>query len=711
MSDRRPWVLGLSNSHNGAACLLKGDEIVAAVQEERLTRTKRQRMFGAKPSLAIAYCLEQAGIEAKDLDLVVYSAQAKMTTVLEDVTLNPQLQVILQNVPVLRISHHMAHAVSAFAVSGFEDAAVLVVDGMGSPEGDLSDEERAAILAQVEDGSETISLYHGAGTAIRPLEKHMVEKGQWMTWDFERMPRFGSLGGLFSALAWQIFGSHDEAGKVMGLAPYGTPEHPVEDFFRIVDGRFEFSDAIPRRFNFLERWPNRQAEYQNLSASAQLALEEALLYLARRARELSGSSRLCYAGGVALNSVANERIMRECGFEEVYVIPAAEDSGPAIGAAYHGLWHLTGQNSRARLLHDAVGRSYSSAEIGKTLERFPAVRVSQADDVIAEAVDLLCAGKILGWFHGRSELGPRALGQRSILCDPRSPDAKAVLNSRVKHREGFRPFAPAVLLEKADEWFELDGMRESPYMLRICRFREDKKDQVPAVVHVDGTGRLQTLTPEANGRFYDLVKRFGEKTGVPILLNTSFNIMGEPIVETPEDALWCFLSTGIDACVLEDRVVTKEAGFRSILDLYPRITAPRYTVSNLFVDGRMNGDANAFVTFSTRTPWGRAKQIANPNVLPVLGLIDGRKTGREILEKLPRGPLPAGDDRAVLGALQRWTMAIHGEGLVDGTVEVIDIANTLYREKIQAYDEATLTRMLVRLRRMAVVSLSGSPAS
>jgi carbamoyltransferase len=710
MHHSEPWVLGLSHSHNGACCLLKGDRIVAAVQEERLTRKKRERIFGSRPSLATAYCLSQAGIRPEDLDLVVYTAQGRLSSVVEDVALNPQLQAVLHGVPLLRVSHHMAHAVSAFAISGFEESAILVVDGMGSPENDLNDDEKAAMKQRVEDGWETISLYHAEGTTIRTLEKHMVEKGQWLTWDFDRMPKFRSLGGIFSALSWQIFGDHHEAGKVMGLAPYGRPEVPVEDFFRIVDGSFEYSDALPERYRLVDRWPNRKTEYQNLAASAQVALEEALLYLCRHLRELSGSPRLSYAGGVALNSVANERIVREVGFEDVYFIPAAEDSGPAIGAAYYGLWQLTGKNTRARQVHDAVGRPYSDEEIGKALERTPGVQVSSTQNVLAEAVEMLCDGQILGWFHGRSELGPRALGQRSILCDPRSPDAKAVLNSRVKHREAFRPFAPAILLEEADAWFELEGMTESPYMLRVCRFREDKKDQVPAVVHVDGTGRLQTLTPEANGRFYELVERFHQKTGVPILLNTSFNVMGEPIVETPEDALWCFLSTGIDALVLEDRIVTKSATFRSILDFYPRITSLRFSKSNVFVDGRMNGDGDEFLTFSSMTPWGRTKYIASPSVLPVLAEIDGKSSGWEILERLPREPLPVRDERSLIGSLTRWSAATQGEPLIDGTAGLRDITETLYRGQIAKFDEKSLTRLLIVLRRMFIVGLGERPA-
>src|SRR5262249_12759843 len=245
-------------------------------------------------------------------------------------------------------------------------------------------------------------------------------------------------------------------------------------------------------------------------------------------------------------------------FRNIYIIPSAEDSGPAIGAAYYGLWQLTGKNTRRRLLHDAVGRVYSQSEILEAVRETPAVELVDSSDVIRDAADLLIEGKILGWFQGRSELGPRALGQRSIICDPRRPDGKEVLNERVKHREAFRPFALVVLLDEAENWFELDGVRpDSEFMLRVCQFKEDKKALVPAVVHVDGTGRIQTACKEANGPFFDLIVKFCEKTGVPIVLNTSFNIMGMPIIETPLDALLCLLSTGIDYCVLGNSIVKK----------------------------------------------------------------------------------------------------------------------------------------------------------
>jgi carbamoyltransferase len=556
--NEQPWILGISASHNGSACLLKGDEIVVAIQEERLSRFKRHRISGAGPSKAVAHCLDYAGISPRELSLVVLCIQGRLSDEIHDIRREPLLNVISHNIPTLIIPHHYGHAFSAFATSGFKESAVLIVDGAGSPVTDFTAEEQKVLNGAVDDGWETISLYYASGTDIVPLEKHVVERGAWLRMYDGEMPSFGSLGGMFSATAQQIFGETTEAGKVMGLAPYGQAVFPASDFFDVVKGRFHYKDTVPLRFRHHERWPNCASEYEALAGSVQSALEEALLYLVHHVRELSGSENLCYAGGVALNSVANERIIRESGFKNIYIIAAAEDSGASVGAAYYGLWQFTHQNSLRQILHDAPGRRYSIADVSTALNGNTNVRVVHSTDVLADAVELLCDGKIIGWFDGGSELGPRALGQRSILCDPRRPDGKETLNRRVKMREAFRPFAPAVLLEEASNWFEFaDTTPESPFMLRVVPVNEEKKEKVPAIVHVDGTGRVQTLTRENNGRFYELVKKFHEKTGVPMLLNTSFNRMGQPIIETPADAIECLLNTGLDCCVFEDRIVFK----------------------------------------------------------------------------------------------------------------------------------------------------------
>jgi carbamoyltransferase len=555
---RLPWVLGISASHNGAACLLRGDEIVVAVQEERLSGMKRHRIYGAEAAQSLTYCLSYAGIRPDDLDALVVCVGGRAKSKAQDIRRNPLFKEVMNRVPTFTIPHHYGHAVSAFATSGFEEAAILVIDGMGSPHEDLFADERQVVKKRVKGGWETISLYAASGVTLVPLEKHLVENGEWLRLLRKGMPRFGSLGGMYSGVAQQIFADAMEAGKVMGLAPYGYPEVPADHFFEIDDGQFIFHSTVPRKFRHDDRWPSRAGEYQDLACSVQAATEEALSYLLQHLSKISRCENLCYAGGVALNSVANEKIIRGSDFKRIYIAPAAEDSGPAIGAAYYGLWQLTKENTSRKLVHDACGRRYSTAAVNSAIDAKRGLRWFKPADVISETVDLLCEGKIIGWFDGRSELGPRALGQRSILCDPRRHDGKEVLNRRVKKRESFRPFAPSVLLDAVDDWFELDGApRDSAFMLRVCKFQPHKAEIVPAVVHVDGTGRLQTVTKESNGRFYELIKKFGEKTGVPILLNTSFNIMGNPIVETPDDALECLLQTGLDCCVFEDRIVFK----------------------------------------------------------------------------------------------------------------------------------------------------------
>jgi carbamoyltransferase len=653
----KPWVLGLSASHNGAACLLHGDRIVAAVQEERLVGKKRARLYGSRPSLALQYCLAQGGIATTDLDLVVLCAQTDVHLPENEITANRMLNVQANGIPTLTISHHAGHAVSAFATSGFDEAAVLIVDGMGSPTYDLSDDEKSALIDPGIVGGETNSIYYSEGTTLKALEKHMVEQGRWLNPppDSASMPGFGSLGGIFSAASAQIFGDSTDAGKVMGLAPYGTPTMDPGEFFEIRDGRFVFFDKVPKRFTSPERWPNAQREYENLACSVQNALEHALLYLVGRTRELCPSRNLVFAGGVALNSVANERIIRETDFDHVYFMPAAEDSGCAIGAAYHGLWHLTGTYTRRAHERDGYGRTYEASEISAAIDLTPSLITQDTSDAVSAAADFLVDGKIIAWFSGPSELGPRALGQRSILCDPRQPDAKETLNARVKHREAFRPFAPVILLEEVGNWFDLDGVDPaSPFMLRVMSFREDKRGLLPAVEHVDGTGRVQTVTRSVNGAYYDLVREFGERTGVPILVNTSLNVMGEPIVETPEDALWCLLLTQLDACVFDAAVITKKPGYHSLADLYPY-----FLIGPGDIRRAPSGDG---LHFAVTTPWGPyVFGLGDEQTVAILdlllgGAMDGNTKADEVFERLRRklGPLPESDLVRLFAQLRRW---------------------------------------------------------
>jgi carbamoyltransferase len=637
----QPWVMGVSASHNGAVCLLHGDEIVVAIQEERLTRRKRARIEAGKRCLAIDYCLQAAGITVDELDLVVASVHGVEDSAAQDIDLNPSLQPARRGIRTLTIPHHRAHAIGAFATSGFEDATVLVVDGVGSRSEALPHDELATLLdpGSSTGSRESTSIYGCRGHAIVPLEKNMVPDGAWYRMGADGFPAFATLGGMFSAVAQQLFGNPMEAGKVMGLAPYGRPRF-ADGLWSCHDGRVELRGSLPEATRLQGQWPAHQDAYQDLAASVQAALEEALLHLVARARSLGSSRNLCYAGGVALNCIANERIIREGGFDSVYVMPAAEDSGVALGAAFHGLWSLTGRNTRVRVDVDAMGCRYSEASVEAALASVPGIRWRRPARLEAHVAEALDEGEIVGFFRGRSELGPRALGQRSILCDPRRPDGKDVLNSRVKFREAFRPFAPVILHEHAREWFELGNTTpDSPFMMRIVDIREDKRARVPAVVHVDGTGRLQTVTERDNPPLHRLLRAFFERTGVPMLLNTSFNIMGEPIVETPEDALWSLLCTGIDMCVLENDIVRRQPGFGGLMSLVPQLAAHAYTLRGVPEDGRIDAFAPRLegLSFTVDSPWGRHEHVLDADavsLLPVLAEVDGRRTGTEIFERL-----------------------------------------------------------------------------
>ena len=329
--------------------------------------------------------------------------------------------------------------------------------------------------------------------------------------------------------------------------------------------------------------------------------------------------------------------------------------GCAIGAAYHGLWHLTGTYAPRAHERDGYGTTYEASEISAAIDQTPSVITQDTSDAVSAAADLLVDNKIIAWFSGPSELGPRALGQRSILCDPRQPDAKEKLNARVKHREAFRPFAPVILLEEVGNWFDVDGVDpESPFMLRVMNFRDDKRDLLPAVEHVDGTGRVQTVSKAINGAYYDLVREFGNRTGVPILVNTSLNVMGEPIVETPEDALWCLLLTQLDACVFDGAVVTKKPGYHSLADLYPYLLVGPGDVRR--------PPSGVGMHFAVTTPWGpHVFGLGDEQTVAILdlllaGAMDGKTRADEVFERLrgKLGPLPDTDLIRLFAQLRRW---------------------------------------------------------
>src|SRR5438067_1353735 len=635
-SSKSPWVLGISASHNGGACLLKGNEIVVAVQEERLTGCKRERLFGATESLAVAYCLEQGGISPKDLDLVVLATQGRARSAKQDIFLNPQLQIARNSLDVLTISHHVAHAASAYALSGFERSAILVVDGLGSPLEDFSREERSSVLSLCPDAWEHISFYAAEGATLKPVRKQVVEGSLWLTEPQTGMPSFGSIGGMYSAVAQQIFGDPMEAGQVMGLAPYGRPRHAPRDFFHVSKETLVFHDIVPKFYRHNRRWPQCKRKYEDLACSVQAALHVAIHELVDSLRKLCPSENLCYAGGVALNGSVNEELHRSGLFKKIFVPSPAEDSGAAIGAAFVGLWHATNAYRPKRTVTDALGKRYRLRDINVSLNRMRGIiKKSNKPKIIVEAAERISAGQLCGWFQGGAEFGPRALGQRSILADPRDISTKTRLNEVVKRRANFRPFAPSILEEEARS-FVKKAERDfiSPFMLRVSPLTAEAQMIAPAISHIDGTARIHTVNRAANPRFYELIEQFRRITGVPILLNTSFNSRGEPIVETADDALWCFYFLDLDFCVIENALVEKQPNL-SPLDLYAVITCPSYTIvvqQRNEARGRRRESTQAFLQF--RTPWGRATRSIGSQDFRVFRAIDGRTNGWELLSKL-----------------------------------------------------------------------------
>jgi carbamoyltransferase len=660
-AESEPWILGISASHNGSACLLKGQRIVVAIQEERLNRQKRAVVFGSQPSLAIEYCLEYAGIRPSDLAAVaICPCGPGAKSELQDVALNRQLRISHHGTPIITVPHHLGHAASAYALSGFEESAVLVMDGVGAIYDDLGPSERAVAEKCRRYNYETISLYRASGIDITPLEKHF---GVWLR-PHEGMRSFGSLGGMYSAVAEQIFGDPMEAGQVMGLAPYGAREFPTSEFFKISSGHFNFSDEICKRFPDNTRWPSNQQAYMNLARSVQEALEEAILYLARNLRMMTSARNLCFAGGIALNAVANERLIRESGFQTVYVPAAAEDSGASLGAAFSALWKLTERKTEQVSNVDALGRLYNREEIDLAIDKVPNLKKVHTSDFLDETVERLCIGQLGGWFQGGSEFGPRALGQRSILADARNSNAKNRVNSTVKFRSSFRPFAPSILREHVDGWFELEGAdMNSPFMLRVWPFKEDVRARVPAVVHVDGTGRVHTVDERSNPRFYSLLTRFHERTGIPILLNTSFNVQGEPVVETPEDALWCLFLTNLDFCVLGEQVVVKKEATKSLLGLYPKVISKRISQETFVLEDYSAREA--FWCWS-QSPWGDTRRPLTENQVTFLDWMNGKRNITDLIRFAER--------------------EFHGQ-----------------------FNETTTINLLLRLRRLSIIGFGTDP--
>ena len=559
-------VLGISCFyHDAAAAIIRDGQLLAAAQEERFTRVRHDAGF---PAHAIKYCLQEAGITAAQLDYVGFydkpfikferllytylatfpkglsSFLKAMPVWLKDKLWIPQLirKELDYDGPIVFAEHHQSHAASAFLVSPFEEAAILTIDGVGE--------------------WETTTCGVGRGTSIELTNRiHFPH----------------SLGLLYSAFTYYLgFKVNSAEYKVMGLAPFGKPVYYDLMMKELItakeDGSYKMNmryfgydfglTMTTGKFERLFGHPHREPEstldqfHKDVAASIQKVTDELMVRMANHLHGETHLKNLCMAGGVALNCVANSQILERTPFEGLFIQPAAGDAGGALGVAYH-IYNSLLKNERRFVQRDAfLGPKFGDDEIREYLDVLGvAYTTCTTEEVLRETARLIADQQVVGWFQGRMEWGPRALGNRSILADARNPANQSKVNLKIKFRESFRPFAPAVLLDRSSEFFALD--RPSPYMLLTAQVRAEKR-QIPSVTHVDGSARLQTVAREENELFYDLISEFDRQTGCPVLINTSFNVRGEPIVCTPHDALKCFLRTDMDHLVMGHFMLDKK---------------------------------------------------------------------------------------------------------------------------------------------------------
>ena len=571
------YVIGTGLSHDGSACLLKNGRICAAIEKERITRKKHD---GGNDRLAIEYLLAAEGIGVSDLALIVQNANFGMLKC--NAHWFEGQRTDFGGVPVVTISHHLAHAYSAFATSPFDEAAVLIVDGCGNAFDDCMDLDGARIPElPTEDLAplwhEKDSYYRFDDAGHRALYKDFSPWGSGLKGYHLHPPTTRhSIGGAYAAASKYVFRGLEDPGKLMGLAPYGRPGAFAHQVFDLRDGRvfvrYDWMEAFGTPAHTDEDFKANFQHYADLAHGMQREVERALLYVAAERYKLSPHTKLCYAGGVALNAVANRRLLTEGPYEHVYIQPAAADNGLAIGCAYYGWLRVLGREKPAPSSNTCFGRKYDAADVASTLHRYAGLLdIAPCPSPAREAAAHLAAGRIIGWYQGGSEFGPRALGNRSILADPRLPGVRDRINATVKFREDFRPFAPAVLAEDCSTYFDCDY--PSPHMLLTAPVRTEWREKLPAITHRDGSARIQTVTRDTNPRFADLLETFKATTGLGMLLNTSFNRRGMPIVETPEDAVMLFLYSAIDILVIQDYVVRKPADFAARMQSFNRMVS------------------------------------------------------------------------------------------------------------------------------------------
>lgn len=535
-------ILGINNGHDGGCTLIYDGKVVATMAEERLNRVKYS--YGWTNSLR--YCLENSNTKLSDIDLVVFSDYSDRLKKGYDGGLG---LLGLQKKKCINVDHHLSHACSVYFTSPFDKTLVLVFDAKGN-------------------NQDTESVFVAEGNKVNkiggnPLKNH--EKG---------------IVGAYQAFT-SYFGWHqNSAGKTMGLSSYGDADKYKKHliYAKSDNGMFynkldnHTADGVEKfckrnNISIPDKFLTDATIYKHMATWIQSEFERVVISTVKKYQKETGVKNLCIAGGGALNTVCNSKILSETKIENIYVFPAAGDSGQSIGNALYGYFiHSSGNSKKIEWSNDYRIQTHKAKGIEPTIKRFSEItnlvvpksaniKYKKLLNVAKQTAKLIEKGHVVGWFQGGSEIGPRALGHRSILCDARKKEMKDILNKKVKHREPFRPFAGSVMLEKMQEFF--DWEKESPFMLFVVPVKKGRENDIPAVTHVDGTCRIQTVTKKENGLYYDLINEFDKLTGVPLIVNTSFNVAGEPIVETPSDAIKCFLGTDIDYLVIGDYLVEK----------------------------------------------------------------------------------------------------------------------------------------------------------
>ena len=591
-------ILGLSFFyHDSAAALLVDGLPLAMAQEERFSKKKNDSKF---PAEAIDFVLKSTGTKPEELDYAVFyekpflKLERIFKTAMSSYPFSSDFfresvkslfldklwvrdlisrKVGIAPEKVLFSEHHLSHQAAAYFCSPFDQAAILAIDAVGEwavTSLGMGQGNKIKILKEIHF-PHSLGMLYSAFTAFLGFE---VNEGEYKVMgmapygklkyveDVEKMIRFFGDGSYELDLSYFTFqNSLDKMFSKKFVKLFGQPRERSSKFFTRETGWPSYFGVKPEGLEY-EKMALEQERYADIAASLQAVLEEALINLARELYRLTGQKKLCIGGGVGLNSVANWKIIQNTPFEEIFVQPSAGDAGAALGAAL-AVYHSAMDNPRKFVMeHAYFGKEYSSLDIKKFIEEnnLKAEFIENEDDLINKVTDTIIEGKVIGWFHGRFEWGPRALGSRSILADPRRADMKDIVNTKIKFREPYRPFAPSVIVEGAEDFFEIPEVRKhypARFMLYVVPVREDKKKIVPAITHVDGSARPQVVFKEQSPRYWKLINNFYQKTGVPLLLNTSFNLKGEPIVNSPEDAFSTFQRSGLDILVLENFIIRK----------------------------------------------------------------------------------------------------------------------------------------------------------